>query len=329
MTSSGNPTVTFALIAYNQENYIREAISAAFSQTYEPLEIILSDDCSNDQTFEIMKRMAAAYDGKHKVRVRRNTSNLGLAKHINSVLASATGSIVSWAAGDDIALPNRTEVLVRELLLSSDTVATHSAVTEIDKWGNELGVRKHQLETQDITTLTVIQTGRAVVTQSMAFKKEIFDLFGPFRGDLTHEGKAMAFRLTISGRVKYVNQALTQYRVGTGVSTYSGTDIIRLKSTEPLKVTRWYLTSYQQMLEDISKLPSAVRDNYVDILNRKLCFFKNLEMINSGSSYIRPVMHNALLQPTSASSIRAALRSLIPQKLYRFFLYCYRGKKTN
>lgn len=55
------PLVTFALFAYNQEKYIREAVDGAFSQTYEPLEIILSDDCSSDRTFEIMQEMAAAY----------------------------------------------------------------------------------------------------------------------------------------------------------------------------------------------------------------------------------------------------------------------------
>ena len=61
------PLVTFALFAYNQEKYIREAIEGAFSQTYEPLEIILSDDCSRDDTHRIMCEMAAGYRGHHRV----------------------------------------------------------------------------------------------------------------------------------------------------------------------------------------------------------------------------------------------------------------------
>jgi len=40
------PLVTFALLAYNQEEFIREAVEGAFALTYEQLEIILSDDCS-------------------------------------------------------------------------------------------------------------------------------------------------------------------------------------------------------------------------------------------------------------------------------------------
>lgn len=60
------PLVTFALFACNQEKYIREAVEGAFSQSYEPLEIILSDDCSSDRTFE-MREMAAEYKGAHRL----------------------------------------------------------------------------------------------------------------------------------------------------------------------------------------------------------------------------------------------------------------------
>ena len=55
MNMSERPLVTFALFAYNQEKYIREAVEGAFSQTYQRMEIILSDDCSTDSTFDILK----------------------------------------------------------------------------------------------------------------------------------------------------------------------------------------------------------------------------------------------------------------------------------
>ncbi|MDF1776197.1 MAG: glycosyltransferase family 2 protein [Rhizobiaceae bacterium] len=102
------PLVTLALFTYNQENYIREAVEGAFSQTYEPLEIILSDDCSSDRTFETMQEMAAAYNGPHDVKVRRSPQNRRIQGHINDVVALARGTIIVVAAGDDISLPERT-----------------------------------------------------------------------------------------------------------------------------------------------------------------------------------------------------------------------------
>ena len=70
--STSKPLLTFALAALNQERFIREAVEAAFAQTYSPLEIILSDDCSEDRTFEIMCEMAKAYRGPHRIVLNRN-----------------------------------------------------------------------------------------------------------------------------------------------------------------------------------------------------------------------------------------------------------------
>jgi len=138
--TTDRPLVTFALFAYNQEKYIREAVEGAFSQTYQPLEIILSDDCSSDRTFEIMQEMAATYDGHHEVRVRRNVANLGVLSHVLSVARSAKGDILVVAAGDDISFPNRAEVVVQNFTgediyaLSSDDIIIddQGVVTDLD-----------------------------------------------------------------------------------------------------------------------------------------------------------------------------------------------------
>lgn len=101
------PLVTFALFAYNQEKYIREAVEGAFAQTYEPLEIIISDDCSSDRTFDIMQEMAAEYEGPHILKVRRNKTNVGTLNHVLSVAHEATGEFIVVAAGDDVSLKER------------------------------------------------------------------------------------------------------------------------------------------------------------------------------------------------------------------------------
>lgn len=102
------PLITFMLLAYNQEKYVRKAIEGALVQTYEPLEILLSDDCSTDRTFEIMTEMAAAYRGPHRVTVVQNPVNMGVFAHNLARGQQASGELVVAAAGDDISLPHRT-----------------------------------------------------------------------------------------------------------------------------------------------------------------------------------------------------------------------------
>nr|WP_298925240.1 glycosyltransferase family 2 protein [uncultured Erythrobacter sp.] len=111
--SNSGPLVTFAVFAYNQEKYVREAIEAAFAQTYSPLEIILSDDCSVDGTFAIMQEMAADYTGPHTVTARQSPQNRGLLPHVLDVVRAAQGKYMIVAAGDDISLPQRTDRLVK------------------------------------------------------------------------------------------------------------------------------------------------------------------------------------------------------------------------
>jgi glycosyltransferase involved in cell wall biosynthesis len=105
--STESRTATFALFAYNQERYIREAVEAALAQACEPMEIVLSDDASTDRTFEIIRGIAAGYQGPHTLKLNRNSANLGIAAHVNKVFGMASGNIVLLAAGDDISLPSR------------------------------------------------------------------------------------------------------------------------------------------------------------------------------------------------------------------------------
>jgi glycosyltransferase involved in cell wall biosynthesis len=118
-SQQGRPLVTFALFAYNQEKFIREAVEGAFAQTYEPLEIILSDDCSTDQTFEIMQEIAANYVGLRIIILNRNSRNLGVAAHFSEIVERASGEFVVIAAGDDISLPMRTEISVLPMVEDS------------------------------------------------------------------------------------------------------------------------------------------------------------------------------------------------------------------
>lgn len=118
------PLVTFALFAFNQEEYIQEAIGGALAQTYQPLEIILSDDGSSDRTFDLIKEATARYVGPHRVRARRSPKNAGLVNHVRDVANEAQGEILVMAAGDDISVPHRTERLIHEYLLGAEAVCS-------------------------------------------------------------------------------------------------------------------------------------------------------------------------------------------------------------
>gem|GEM_PF-3550708 len=104
------------VIAYRQDRFIRKVVRSVLAQTYEPLEIILSDDCSPDRTFDIMREEVEAYRGPHKIVLNRNDANLGVSGHINRVWELSTGEMLIAGAGDDIAYPQRASSLVSKWL---------------------------------------------------------------------------------------------------------------------------------------------------------------------------------------------------------------------
>lgn len=249
MTSSAQdkaPLITFCLFAYNQEDYIREAVLGALAQDYTPLEIILSDDCSLDRTFDIMREVATGYHGPHTVKILRNASNMGLVGHVNRLFDMAEGELVVLAAGDDISLPERTQKLVSAWLEDRNVDAICSAYIKMDEHGNMMEERAFQ---------SFIPTSQWLVTPktfwfgcSAAYTKRLFTRFGLITYNTT-EDVVYYRRALLLGGVKYIAESLVKYRIGCGIST-------KRKSGKVKAVQRneWRSSLALQMLSDIAKL---------------------------------------------------------------------------
>jgi glycosyltransferase involved in cell wall biosynthesis len=209
------PLVTFALFAYNQERFIREAVEGALAQTYSPLQVILSDDCSTDRTFEIMQEMVADYTGPHEILLNRNERNLGIGGHVNRVMDLSRGELIVVAAGDDISLPSRTDILASAWRNSTRRfVSLYSDYLEIDDDGSETGlVRKGPVE-HDIPTMirNAATSGRGVFGATHAWTRHSFDLFGPIDSRVIYEDKVIPFRNAVVGEIVHVDQVLVKYR---------------------------------------------------------------------------------------------------------------------
>jgi len=214
MTEIKNPLVTLALFSYNQEPFIEEAIEGALSQTYSPLEIILSDDCSSDATFEIMCSMAANYDGPHRVVTNRNSTNLGIAGHINYVMEISEGELIVGAAGDDISLPERTATLASVWEKHGRPLASlYSSYEVVDDSGALIGLEKFESEHQKNDSLNRIDGKQLVVGPSHAWSRILFERFGDIEFDAVNEDVVIQFRASLLGGIIVVPETLIKYRL--------------------------------------------------------------------------------------------------------------------
>ncbi|NIJ41636.1 glycosyltransferase involved in cell wall biosynthesis [Parvibaculum indicum] len=213
--TENRPLVTFVVFAYNQEKYICEAVEGAFAQRYSPLEIILSDDCSSDRTFEIMEEMAEAYKGPHKVRVRRNAFNLGTALHVQSAFVVSTGKLFVVAAGDDISIDNRVSVLVDAWVSAgSPEGAVHS--------GRELFRNDQTIKTVPANHhrySDIVLDGYAhgywlpAAAPTCAYTRGVFERFAPLIGGSIIEDAPLQLRAALLGTLLPCDEALVRTRL--------------------------------------------------------------------------------------------------------------------
>lgn len=218
--SEERPLVTFALFAYNQERFVREAVEGAFAQDYSPLEIILSDDCSTDRTFEIMQEVVAGYRGRHRVLINRNQQNLGIAGHINHVMQLVRTDFVVVAAGDDISLPHRTRALVSAWLASGRLAKLiHSQATDIDQCGKELGTIR-QGSSDEVLNCLAAHADRIVnvLGATGGLDMEVIRRFPPIHKQVRNEDVVLSFRAALIGSVIGVPAPLVKYRTEVGTS---------------------------------------------------------------------------------------------------------------
>lgn len=104
------PLISLCIITYNSSQYIIDTLESAKSQSYKNLELIISDDCSNDDTLEKCAKWIEE-NGKRFVRtlLLKAPQNRGIPANCNNAIAASKGEWIKILAGDDIFLPNCVE----------------------------------------------------------------------------------------------------------------------------------------------------------------------------------------------------------------------------
>lgn len=110
--SKKHPLVSIGLPVYNGEKYIQQALDSLINQSYTNIEIIVSDNASNDKTNEILKKYQSQDD---RIKLFTQKTNIGPAPNYKFVLERSSGDFFMWAAHDDTWDKNWVDVLLKEI----------------------------------------------------------------------------------------------------------------------------------------------------------------------------------------------------------------------
>jgi glycosyltransferase involved in cell wall biosynthesis len=167
-----DPLVSVIVPVYNGERFLREAIESILAQTYSPIEVIVVDDGSTDDTAEIARSFG------DRVRCIRQ-ANAGPAVARNNGLAAATGEFVAFLDADDTWT---SEKLARQLACFDADPDLGICVTHVQNvWEREMAAEEARF--RDHPRSRPIP---GYVTQTLLARRDVFDRVGPFDVALGH-----------------------------------------------------------------------------------------------------------------------------------------------
>ena len=170
-----DPKVSVLMGIYNCAETLPQAVAAIQNQTYSNWELILCDDGSKDDTYEVAQRLAAA---DNRLILLHNANNLGLNQTLNNCLAVATGDYIARMDGDDDCLPDRFEKQVALLEAHPEFQITSSPMILFDENG-EWG----QTALPEFPTPANVVEGSPISHAPSMLRKECIDAVGGYTVD--------------------------------------------------------------------------------------------------------------------------------------------------
>lgn len=228
-----NPSVSIKCLAYNHEKYIAKALDSFLEQkTNFPFEIIVHDDDSKDGTAYIISEYQKAYPHIVKpIYEKENQYSKGSGIMNKIIDEQISGKYVALCEGDDYwTNENKLQMQFNAMEEHPEVDICAHAVRKINaKSGKLLGIISPQKNAGVIPLSQVIVGGGGFVgTNSLFYRKQLFDCILPFRKMLEVD-YTLQVQGAIRGGMLYLNECMADYRFmseGSWSSNYANEDVV-------------------------------------------------------------------------------------------------------
>lgn len=210
--------VTVGVASYNNGKYIRETLESIRLQTYANQELIIVDDCSTDDSVQVIERWLSEFPAM-RARLIRHPVNRGVCAVCNLVLAEAKGKYLSIVGSDDVFLPQKTSQQVAEMqALQADYAVIYSDMYIIDEHGKRSAHTQlrsqepgFEVDEGDIFEREILRN--RINSPSAMMLTEAAREVGGYDEELSFEDWDMWLRLSRRFKVKYSHFIGVEYRV--------------------------------------------------------------------------------------------------------------------
>lgn len=259
------PKISVIMTAYNSSKHIDEAILSILNQTFKEFELIVVNDCSTDNTAEIV----SGYSQKDsRIILLNNPVNLQPALSRNKAINIAKGEYVAILDSDDVALPNRFKEQYYYLEKNPDIVLAGCDAEIIDDDGKILE-RKYLPKNPDEIKFILLLRNPFIHSGILVRKKAILE-FGYSNDHLHSEDYKLYSDLIKKYKITNLGNILIKYRQSTGsVTLEPKSRQIQLSSADKIhfELVNKYLLASPQKVKTVIETVNKNRSDIFSVLS--------------------------------------------------------------
>lgn len=239
-----NPRISILIPVYNGMPYIKEAVRSVLEQDFNDFELIISDNGSNDGTWEYITSL-----NDNRIRCYRNATNLGMVGNWNKALEYARGEYIKVLPADDYILQGSLRKQVSILDKNPEVALVCGAKRVIDANGKHLFTKRFlksdKVMDGKVAIDKVIRSGSNTIGEGgcVMFRRNLLKFTGGFEDDIFYaEDIQLWFKLLLHGKIYVMADEVAAFRI-------SGISLSVQRSAEQLKGNLSFIKKYAENKE--------------------------------------------------------------------------------
>lgn len=306
--------VAAIFITFNQKDFVEKSLESLFDQTYKNFDIVISDDCSTDGTFEVIQELVSNYSGPHKIILNRNLKNLGIGKNTKIAIDLCEADFYVTCDGDDISSKDRFSKLIN--FFQDDETKVNLIATDaylMTKSGDIQSV-KMSTDLQSIKTVSdLLATKPIFFGATTAFRKDLIVDYPDINEGVYGVDQIMLLRSMMKGGAKTLHEPLVYHREG-GITGFQANNFYE-------KINRFKIDSVRSVADFSQMILDSRGTVYEELVYQKI--YRNLA--------VEKFKNDMFSMKHSVQKIKLffACRNVPIFKRIRFFSYAMFGPFLN
>ena len=202
-----NPLVSIAIATYNGESFLEAQLESIFNQDYHLIEVIVVDDCSTDQTLEILEKYALL----GKLNLFKNYTNLGYVRNFERAIGLCSGEFVALSDQDDVWEANKISTLVKGI---GNNLLIHSDAILIDDNSKKIADSYRVFARKMVypKSITEMLLNGCVTGCTALISRSLIEAALPFPDGIHIHDKWLGIIAYLNGGLDYLQKPLVKYR---------------------------------------------------------------------------------------------------------------------